>query len=76
MDPKNAGPYGDGKNSLAKESKVGIAVTFVGSVLAAGALEWLTELDTEAWSGRFAAIGAAGVATLIGLLTAYKKSNR
>ena len=74
--PINAGPAGDGSRSLAKESKAGIAVQFVLTVLATGALGWLTNLDTSHWSGWWAATGVAAVSAAIGLLAAYLKKNR
>lgn len=74
--PKTAGPNTDGSQSLAKESKVGIAVQFVLTVLATGALGWLAKLDTSHWSGWWAATAVAAVAAVIGLLTAWLKSNR
>lgn len=74
--PVNAGPVGDGSNSLAKESKTGIAVQFLLTVLTTGLLGWLTNLDTSHWTGWWAATAVAAVSAAIGLLTAYKKSNR
>lgn len=74
--PEQAGPQRNGAKSLAKESKAGIAVGFLVTVLGNGALEWLTQLDTESWSGRWAQIGVAAVGTAIALITAYLKKNR
>lgn len=74
--PKYAGPAGDGSKSLAKESKAGIAVTFLLTVGATGLLGWLTDLDTSHWSGWWAATAAAGVSAAVGLLTAWLKKNR
>jgi hypothetical protein len=74
--PVNAGPNQDGSNSLAKESKAGIAVQWVLTVVSSGALVWLTDLDTSKWSGWWAGTASAAVAAAIGLLTAYKKRNR
>ena len=74
--PVNAGPNGDGSKSLAKESKTGIAVQFVLTVLATGALGWLSDLDTSQWSGWWAATAVSGVAAVVGLLSAWLKRNR
>jgi hypothetical protein len=74
--PRTAGPAGDGSKSLAKESKAGIVVTFLGTVGATGLLGWLTNLDTSQWSGWWAATAVAGVSAAAGLLTAYLKKNR
>jgi hypothetical protein len=74
--PINAGPAGDGSKSLAKESKAGLLVQFVLSVLGAGALAWLTSLDTSQWSGWWASTAVAAVATAAGLLAAWLKPNR
>lgn len=71
-----AGPYGDGSKSLAKESKAGIAVQFVLTVVATGLLGWLTNLDTSHWTGWWAATAVAAVSAAIGLITAYQKRNR
>lgn len=73
---ETAGASGDGSKSLASESKFGLAVAFVLSVLASGALDALTNLDTSAWSGWWATVGVAGVSTAVGLLTAYLKRNK
>jgi uncharacterized membrane protein len=74
--PINAGPNGGGSKSLAKESKTGIAVTFLLTVGATGLLGWLTNLDTSHWSGWWAATAVAGVSAAIGLLAAWLKKNR
>ena len=74
--PKTAGPNTDGSKSLARESKAGIAVTFLLTVGATGLLGWLKDLDTSHWAGWWAATAVAGVSALTGLLTAYLKKNR
>lgn len=73
---RTAGAAGDGSKSLAKESKVGLVVSFLITTLATGALGWLTNLDTSHWSGWWASVAVAGVGTAIGLVTAYLKKNR
>lgn len=73
---QTSGPSADGSKSLAKESKVGVALTVVLSILATGAVNWLTNLDTSQWSGWW----VTGVVTILsgvaGLISAWLKSNR
>lgn len=73
---KTAGPNADGSNSLAKESKAGLAVAFALTAVVDGLIKALTDLDTSAWSGWWSTLLAAAVATVVGLLTAYRKRNR
>jgi len=73
---KSAGPNGDGARSLAKESRTGIAVQWLLTVLATGALGWLTNLDTSTWTGWWAGTAVAAAAAGIGLLSAWLKKNR
>jgi hypothetical protein len=73
---QTAGPTRDGAKSLAKESKVGLAVSFLITTLATGVLGWLTNLDTSHWSGWWASVGVAAVGTVTGLISAYLKRNR
>lgn len=76
-DPANtAGPTGDGSKSLAKESKVGIAVTWATSVAALGVLSWLSNLDMSQWDGWWAATATSAVGAAVGLISAYLKKNR
>lgn len=76
-DPANTGgPAGDGSRSLAKESKVGIAVSTVLVMVIPALLDWLTGLDTSNWSGRWATIGAVLISGLAGALAAWRKANR
>lgn len=74
--PVNAGPNNDGSKSLAKESKVGIAVQFVLTVGATGLLGYLANLDTSTWQGWWAATAVAAVSAVSGLITSWLKSNR
>lgn len=73
---KTAGPNRDGSFSLAKESKAGIAVAFVLTALGNAGLEYLGALDTSGWTGWWATIAVAGVATGTALITSYLKKNR
>lgn len=69
---KTAGPTGDGSKSLAKESKVGIAVTVVLSIL----VTLLTNVDTSHWTGWWASGAGLILSGVIGLISAWLKSNR
>lgn len=71
-----AGANGDGSNSLAKESKVGIAWTWFLTVLGTGGVAWLTNLDTSHWTGWWAGVAISTVAAVIGVVSAYLKKNR
>ncbi len=71
-----AGPAGDGSKSLAKESKVGVLVTFALTGLATGAIGYLGNLDVSTLPGWATSTATAAVASAIGLLSAYVKRNR
>jgi uncharacterized membrane protein HdeD (DUF308 family) len=66
----------DGQNSLAKESKAGLAVAFIGTAIIDGLIKGLTDLDVTDGGAWWSTIASAAVATVLGLLTAYKKKNR
>lgn len=74
--PETAGPNRDGSKSLARESKYGLAVTFVLTVVATGALGWLADLDLSTVPGWAAGAATYAVTTVVGLLTAYVTKNR
>lgn len=77
MNPaETAGPSNDGSKSLAKESKVGLATTFVLTVAATAALGALGELDLTTVPGWAAGAATYAVTTVAGLLAAYVKANR
>lgn len=75
-----AGPRGDGSNSLAKESKVGVAVGLVTTLVVDGVVDGLLEavqnVDTSGWTGWWTTLASAALGTITGLLAAYKKRNR
>lgn len=71
-----AGPDRDGGKSLARESKYGLAMTFVLTVAATGALGWLGNLDLSTVPGWAAGAATYAVTTVAGLLTAYVTKNR
>lgn len=58
-----------------KESRYGLAVQFVLSVLATGAIGWLGTLNMSTLPGWAAGAGVMAVSGLIGWLTAYKTKN-
>lgn len=72
----NSGPKSDGANSLAKESKVGLAVTFVGALVLNTAIDALTNLDLNGHTGWWVNLATVGASTAAGLLVAYRKRNR
>lgn len=74
--PTTAGPNGDGSKSLAKESKAGIAVTFVIGAAATIALDALAKVDVSSMSGWWVPVVAGAVSAATGLITAYLKRNR
>jgi hypothetical protein len=75
--PETAGPNSDGSKSLAKESKAGLAVSFVTSVGALALLGLIQDkVDVSSFPGWAQAAAATAVSTVVGLLTAYTKRNR
>lgn len=74
--PVNAGPNHDGSKSLAKESKAGLAVTFLLFAAAQGLVDALTKVDLNGQTGWWVSLANAGVATAIGAVTAWLKKNR
>lgn len=65
-----------GKNNLARDSKLGLAVTFVTGVALDAAIGGLTNVDTSTWSGWWVPLASTGIATALGALTAYKAKRR
>lgn len=77
IDPtKVAGPNNDGSKSLARESKLGHAVTIVAAAAAFGVVDALGGLDLSSLPGWAVATATAGVSTLCGLLTSWAAKNR
>lgn len=74
--PVNAGPNNDGSKSLAKESKAGLAVSFLLFAAAQGLVDALTKVDLNGATGWWVSLANAGVATAIGAVTAWLKRNR
>lgn len=71
-----SGPNRDGANSLAKESKVGIATTFLLTVVATAVLGYLGQLDLSTLPGWMTGAATFAVTSIAGLLAAYIKKNR
>jgi len=71
-----SGPAGDGSKSLAKESKVGVALTVALSIVATGVVNWLTNLDTSQWTGWWVTGAVTIISGVAGLIAAWQKSNR
>jgi hypothetical protein len=74
--PVNAGPNSDGSKSLAKESKAGLAVAFITTAVVDAAISALTNIDLDSQQGWWVQLATVGVATALGLLTAWRKKNR
>jgi F0F1-type ATP synthase assembly protein I len=67
---------GTGANDLARDSKLGLAVTFVGGVVLDAAIGALTDVDTSSWNGWWVPLVSVGISTALGALTAYKAKRR
>jgi tetrahydromethanopterin S-methyltransferase subunit C len=65
----------DAGNGIKRESKYGLAVQFVLSVLATGAIGYLGTLNVSTVPGWATAAVTLAVSTAIGYLTAYKTKN-
>lgn len=74
--PMNAGPEGDGSKSLAKESKAGLAVSFVVFAAVQGLVDALNTVDLDGRTGWWVSLANAGIATATGLGAAWLKKNR
>jgi len=73
---ETAGQNRDGSKSLAKESKVGLATTFLLTIAATAVLGKLEVLDLTTVPGWAAGAATYAVTTLAGLVAAYLKKNR
>jgi hypothetical protein len=76
VDPRYAGPNGDGSQSLSRESKIG---NLVNGLLVAGALylaDWLGDLDFTPLPDQLEPIIIAAAGVGIGLLTSWATQNR
>jgi hypothetical protein len=74
---KVQGPNGDGSQSLAKESKAGLATALLVNAGAQFVLGGLANLDSSAWMGQWwGQLAVAGVSVLTGAVVAWSKKNR
>jgi len=71
---------GDGKNHLFRDSKIGVWVTGIlgigATAILDGVIDELSSVDTSGWSGWWVPLVGTGLATMVGLLTAYKAKRR
>jgi hypothetical protein len=67
---------GSGKNRLFNDSKLGLAVTGLGTValdaVLSAVIENLSNVDMSGWHGWWTTVASAAVATALGAVTAYK----
>lgn len=61
-----------GENNLARDSKFGLAVTFLGGVALDAAISSLTDVDTSSWHGWWVPFVSLGTSTAAGALVAYR----
>jgi hypothetical protein len=66
----------DGRNRLFRDSKFGVLTGGLFSVVFTavldGVIDAATSVDTSGWSGWWVPLVGTGLATFVGLLTAYK----
>lgn len=70
------GPFADGSRSLAKESRAGLAVSFITFAVVDGIVDALVSVDLSGREEWWAGVATAGIATLVGLGSAWLKRNR
>jgi hypothetical protein len=63
---------GDGSNNIQRDSRLGLAVTFVSGFALDTAISAVANVDTTSWSGWWVPFVSLGLATAGGWLTAYK----
>ena len=66
----------DGKDELARDSKLGLAPNFIVGIVISAAIGGLTSIDTTTWSGWWVPFVTLGASTSLGALTAYKARRR
>jgi high-affinity Fe2+/Pb2+ permease len=69
-------PAGDGSKSILRDSKLGLAVTFVLGIALDTAISAVTNVDTTSWTGWWVPFVSLGLATAGGWLTAYRAKRR
>lgn len=65
-----------GANVLHRDSKLGLAVTFVLGIGLDTAITALTNADTSTWRGWWVPFASLAISTAAGALTAYKAKRR
>jgi uncharacterized membrane protein HdeD (DUF308 family) len=73
---KTAGPNADGSKSLAKESRWGLATSFIVFTVLQSVLDGLTRVDLSGSDGWWVPVLNAAIAAISGLIAAYLKKNR
>lgn len=67
---------GSGANKLFRDSKLGLAVTGLGTValdaVLTSVIEAASSVDTSGWHGWWTTVASAALATAVGALTAFK----
>ena len=69
-------PTADGANQLHRDSKLGLAVTFVLGIGLDTAITALTNADTSTWKGWWVPFASLAISTAAGALTSYKAKRR
>lgn len=74
-DPRTA-PTADGSNSILRDSKLGLVVTFLSGIILNSAISAVTNVDTTNWHGWWVPLVSTGLATAGGWLTTFKARRR
>jgi hypothetical protein len=71
---------GSGENTLFRDSKLGLTVAGIGTVVIDsvidGVINGMTNVDTSGWNGWWTTLASAALATALGAVTAYKAKRR
>ena len=63
---------GDGSNSILRDSKLGLAVTFILGIALDTVIGAASNVDTSNWHGWWVPFVSLGLSTAVGWLTTYK----
>jgi hypothetical protein len=66
----------DGSNSVLRDSKFGLAFTFLAGIVLDTAISAVTNVDTTHWTGWWVPFVSLGLATAGGYLTTYRAKRR
>lgn len=69
-------PTADGSKSILRDSKLGLAMTFVLGVALDTVITAVTNVDTSSWTGWWVPFVSLGLATAGGWLTTYRAKRR